>query len=108
MKEYDKVFKEMEEIFKEIDKTFKKVDTDVERVFSQMDSILAQVSSGEVARKIKTGPWTEWFAWHPVKLKGKRVWLKKIFRRRINTYVDMDDWSRYEYGTAFDVIKGDE
>lgn len=60
-----------------------------------------------VPRKIELGTWQEWFAWRPVKVKGKRVWLKKVFRRCINTYVDHDDWTRYEYGTAFDVIKGD-
>jgi len=60
-----------------------------------------------VARKIEVSPWKPWFAWRPVKIHGKRVWLEHIYRRCINTYVDMDDWKRYEYGTLFDVIKGD-
>jgi hypothetical protein len=61
-----------------------------------------------VARKVEVLPWAPWFAWRPVKIHGKRVWLKSIFRRCINTYVDQDNWTRYEYGTAFDVIKGEE
>lgn len=60
-----------------------------------------------VARKTEIAPWQPWFAWRPVKVNSQRIWMKKIFRRKINTYVDMDDWSRYEYGTIFDVIKGD-
>lgn len=60
-----------------------------------------------VPRKQEFKPWEEWFAWRPVKVNGKRVWLKRVFRRCINTYVDHDDWKRYEYGTAFDVIRND-
>jgi len=60
-----------------------------------------------VARKIETGPWQQWFAWRPVKIKGERVWLEKICRRKINTYVDHDDWARYEYGTLFDVLRNE-
>ena len=62
---------------------------------------------GNIYRKRTFSEWEEWFAWRPVKVKGKRVWLKKVFRRCINTYVDHDDWKRYEYGTAFDVIRND-
>lgn len=50
-------------------------------------------------------PWKKWFAWRPVKIRDKRVWMKKIYRRSINTYVDQDNWTRYEYGDIFDVIK---
>ena len=57
-----------------------------------------------VARKIIVNPWEQWFAWHPVKLHGKRVWFKTIYRRNINTYVDMDNWARFEYGDIFDVL----
>jgi hypothetical protein len=59
-----------------------------------------------VARKVVQGSWKPWFAWRPVKtIKGKRVWMEKIYRRCINTYVDMDDWKRYEYGDIFDILK---
>jgi len=63
---------------------------------------------GMIYRKQDVHPWEEWFAWRPVKLlDGNRVWLKKIYRRCINTYVDHDDWQRYEYGTIFDVLKNE-
>lgn len=68
----------------------------------------AGVQAGPVARKIETSPWSPWFAWRPVKIRGGRVWLRTVYRRCINTYVDHDNWKRYEYGTIFDVIKGDE
>ena len=61
-------------------------------------------SYNQVYRKIEVLPWEQWFAWHPVKVNGKRVWLKTVYRRCINTYVDFDDWSRYEYGNLFDII----
>ncbi len=61
-----------------------------------------------VARKVITGAWKSWFAWRPVKVHGKRIWLKTIYRRCINTYVDYDDWKRYEYGNVFDIIKDAE
>ena len=61
--------------------------------------------NGFVARKMIKGPWQQWFAWYPVKVHDKRVWLKTVYRRWINTYVDMDDWTRYEYGTVFDILK---
>lgn len=55
-------------------------------------------------RKVVILPWQKWFAWYPVKIHGKRTWLKIVYRRSIFSYVDMDDWERYEYGTLFDVI----
>ena len=69
---------------------------------------MEEINEGYVPRRTELGAWQEWYAWRPVKMKGKYVWLKKIYRRCINTYVDHDDWKRYDYGTAFDVIKGDE
>lgn len=51
-------------------------------------------------------PWQRWFAWRPVTtVSGERVWLKKIYRRQIVCYADMDDWFHYEYGNIFDIIK---
>ncbi len=102
-KDLDKVSKDMDRIFKEMDRVFKKVDDDVDRVFKQMDEVFKQAE--QIARKREVGPWKEWYAWRPVKIKDKRVWLKKVYRRKINTYVDHDDWSHYEYGTVFDVLK---
>lgn len=68
---------------------------------------MEEINETYIPRKQEFGTWQEWFAWRPVKVKGKRVWLKKVFRRCINTYVDHDDWKRYEYGTAFDVIRSE-
>ncbi len=59
---------------------------------------------GGLARKIEVMPWKKWWAWRPVKLHGQNVWFKTIYRRKINTYVDMDNWARYEYGDIFDVL----
>lgn len=53
-----------------------------------------------------TAQWIEWFAWKPVRVKGRWKWLRKVFRRKIpQTYVDQDDWQKYEYGTVFDAIR---
>jgi hypothetical protein len=61
-------------------------------------------SSPNIARKIETSPWKSWYAWRPVQLHGEWVWFEWVFRRCINTYVDMDNWKRYEYGNIFDVL----
>lgn len=58
-----------------------------------------------IARKIDVSSWEEWFAWRPVKVNGKRVWLKRVYRRDLNTPVEFDNWRKYDYGTIFDVIK---
>ena len=52
--------------------------------------------------------WKSWYAWRPVCIKGKWAWLKKVYRREIpKTYVNHDDWTNYEYGDIFDVLKND-
>ena len=94
MKDFDKVFADMDKVFKDADKVFK-----------QMEKVMDDVQQGPVARKIETTPWKPWFAWRPVKIKNKRIWMKKVYRRCINTYVDHDNWKRYEYGDMFDVLK---
>lgn len=60
---------------------------------------------GNVARKIELTPWEKWFAWYPIRVNGTVVWLKTVYRRSLTTYVDMDDWKHYQYGTIFDVLK---
>lgn len=63
------------------------------------------VSTGNVARKIEMSPWQKWFAWRPVtSITGQRLWMQLVYRRSINTYVDYDNWKRYEYADIFDVI----
>jgi hypothetical protein len=67
------------------------------------------VTTGPVARKIVVSTWKLWFAWRPVKTKsGQQVWGKRVYRRCINTYVDHDDWRRYEYADIFDVLGEDD
>ena len=63
-----------------------------------------RVNYNQVYRKVITLPWEKWFAWYPVKVHSKRVWLKTVYRRSIHSYADLDDWQRYEYGTLFDVM----
>ena len=63
---------------------------------------------GPVYRKVSRHPWTPWFAWRPVTIHGKWVWLRKIYRRNHDAYVDNGKLTRQEYGTLFDVIKGED
>ena len=63
---------------------------------------------GSYARKIEMLPWKLWFAWRPVKtISGESVWGKKVYRRCLNTYVDYDNWRRYEYADIFDVLSNE-
>lgn len=43
--------------------------------------------------------WNEWYAWKPIRMKGKWVWLRKVYRIWNPIQV------RYHYGTLFDVIE---
>ncbi len=98
--------KQLNDIFKQTDAVFKNMNTQMDDMFKQMDQIFKEAEKiKNVARKTEVGPWKEWFAWRPVKIKNKRIWMKKVYRRSINTYVDQDDWTRYEYGDIFDVLK---
>jgi hypothetical protein len=63
---------------------------------------------GTVYRKVIRLPWEKWFAWYPVKIRGRRVWLRTVYRRTVVSYIDIDKWSRVEYATLFDVIKGED
>ena len=98
MKQYnissDDIFKQVDDIFKEADKVFKQVETVMEEAFENVRADTDQK------------PWVKWFAWRPVKVHGKVKWLRQVYRREIpKTYATYDDWTRYEYGTLFDVIK---
>ena len=63
---------------------------------------------GTVYRKVIPFPWEKWFAWRPVKIHGRPVWLRTVYRRTVICYVDMEKWNRVEYATLFDVIKGED
>jgi hypothetical protein len=59
-----------------------------------------------IARRITKGNWKPYFAWRPVEVNGKRVWFKKVFRRKIEVCYDInEEFYHYEYGNIFDVIK---
>lgn len=60
-----------------------------------------------IYRKVVRLPWEKWFAWRPVKIHGRYVWLKTVYRRTTLKYIDTDKWQHIEYGTLFDVLKGD-
>lgn len=60
------------------------------------------------ARQIVKSPWKKTFALWPVTTVGKeRVWLSRIYKRRVDIYVDNDRERRIEYGTLFDIIKNE-
>ena len=62
-------------------------------------------TGGFTPRKLTKNPWRGWYAWRPIKLHGEWIWFEWVFRRRITAYVDMDNWSYYQYGNIFDVIQ---
>ena len=62
---------------------------------------------GQVYRNVIRLPWERWFAWRPVKIHGRRVWLRTVYRRTTLKYIDMSEWQYVEYGTIFDVLKGE-
>ena len=63
---------------------------------------------GGVYRKVIRLPWERWFAWRPVKIHGRRVWLKTVYRRTTLKYIDTAERWHVEYGTLFDIIKGEK
>ena len=52
-------------------------------------------------------PWEKWFAWYPVKVCGRYVWLKAVYRRTVYLRFDIVESRRVEYGTLFDVMKNE-
>lgn len=57
--------------------------------------------------KTITSEWCQWFAWYPVKVNSKWVWRKTVYRRPEPAARFWHESPRWEYGTAFDVIRGD-
>ena len=56
----------------------------------------------------KQHPWQPWFAWYPVKVKGRWTWFKKVYRKynwaKSSSFPFGDE---YDYGDIFDVLKHD-
>lgn len=60
------------------------------------------------SRQIVKSPWKKIFALWPVTTVSKeRVWLRQIYKRRVDIYIDNDLERRIEYGTLFDIIKNE-
>ena len=91
--EFDGVFKDMDQVFKQMDQIFKDIDKKMEE---QFESVLTEA---------KPEPWEKWFAWHPVTIKGKRRWMKSVYRRTKLKYGDQRLYREWEYGDMFDVLK---
>lgn len=89
----DRVFKDMDQIFKEVDKVFKQADKRMEDAFETL------------LNDAKPEPWEKWFAWHPVTIKGKRRWMKTVYRRTKLKFGDQRLIREWEYGDMFDVLK---
>lgn len=67
----------------------------------------AGVSAGPTSPAPKV-PWEQWFAWHPVKVHGKRKWMTTVWRRVRRYREDVNIYAGYEYGNMFDVIRDEE
>ena len=54
-------------------------------------------------------PWTKKFAWLPVTVQGNRIWFKPYYARIVTKgFTPIGNIERkWEYGTIFDVMKGD-
>lgn len=92
-KEIDAYFDHVNQIFKEVDKTFKTMEEVMDKAYKEK---MAEFRY----------PWKKWFAWRPVKVKGKVKWMRNVYRRPIpKTYASFDEWTHYEYGDIFDVLK---
>lgn len=53
--------------------------------------------------------WTKWFAWYPVRVHGKLVWLKTVYFRTSKIRLLNGNGMKVglEYGTIFDVLNDD-
>lgn len=65
----------------------------------------AQNLQNNILRKQEKGAWEKFFAYRPVKVHNKWTWMKTVYRRRTHNYVDMDNWTYWEYGDLFDIVK---
>ena len=64
------------------------------------------VTSGNIWRKIEVGPWEKFFAYRPVRVHGKLVWLRTVYRRATWHYGgDNGRYCTWKYGNIFDIVK---
>lgn len=99
-------FQDLEDAFKSVDRSFKKVDQDMTKIFSDMNRVFDRMSSSmDKASSPKRYPWEKWFAWYPVKVKGKVQWMKYVYRRINMKYSNSRMKNQWEYGDMFDILK---
>ncbi len=92
-------YEKFNDVFNDMDKAFK----DMDKVFKQMEKHVEEAMMS--ATEAKPEPWEKWFAWHPVTIKGKRRWMKNVYRRTKLKYGDQRLIHEWEYGDIFDVLK---
>ena len=85
------------------------------RWFQRMPSTAEGWKYMEITERIHNGPdcypWREVFAFWPVKtIRGKRVWLQKIYKRRFWVVwgVSFHMEPHVEYGELFDILKDED
>ena len=52
--------------------------------------------------------WKKWFAWYPIRLKGKVIWLKPVYRYRHYIRIGAPGEpfrAVWHYGDIFDVLR---
>lgn len=50
-------------------------------------------------------PWKAWYAWYPVKVKGKWCWFKTVYRKyNWAKSTEQPFGAEYDYGDIFDVL----
>ena len=95
-KDIDRIAKQMDAMFDQMDRAFKRMDKTFQTIESYTDEAMGKVKH----------PWKKWFAWHPVKINGKRIWMKTIYRKyNWAKSTDFPFGEGYDYGTIFDVLK---
>lgn len=96
-KDLDKISKQLDAVFDQVDQTFKAMD----KTFKTMEQVLDFNMSNSTSV-----PWEKWYAWHPVKVKGKWKWFKTVYRKYNWAKSTEQPFGKgYDYGTIFDVLK---
>lgn len=98
-KDFDKIAKQMDAVFDHADQTFKAMDKTFKTIEQYADEVMGRAAESAAS-------WEKWFAWHPVKVNGKRVWMKTVYRKY--SWVKSTEQpfgTGYDYGTIFDVLK---
>ena len=52
--------------------------------------------------------WMKWFAWYPVEVRGKYVWLKTVYYRHSRILLGGPETIDYEYTDIFGVLANNE